>query len=134
MASVAFHFNNQIKAEGRCRLFEGTEGYGNGEQQRDFVYVGDCVAVNLWFLDHPEVSGIFNLGTGRAQAFNDVARAVVAWHGKGELEYIPFPDHLKGRYQSFTQADIGALRAAGYDAPFKTVEEGTRLYLDWLNG
>ena len=133
MASVAFHFNNQIKAEGRCRLFEGTEGYGNGEQQRDFVYVGDCVGVNLWFLDHPEVSGIFNLGTGRAQAFNDVARAVVAWHGKGELEYIPFPDHLKGRYQSFTQADIGALRAVGYDAPFKTVEEGTRLYLDWLN-
>lgn len=133
MASVAFHFNNQIKAEGRCRLFEGTEGYGNGEQQRDFVYVGDCVGVNLWFLDHPEVSGIFNLGTGRAQAFNDVARAVVAWHGKGQLEYIPFPDHLKGRYQSFTQADIGALRAVGYDAPFRTVEEGTRLYLDWLN-
>ena len=133
MASVAFHFNNQIKAEGRCRLFEGTEGYGNGEQRRDFVYVGDCVGVNLWFLDHPGVSGIFNLGTGRAQAFNDVARAVVDWHGEGELEYIPFPDHLKGRYQSFTQADIGALRAAGYDAPFKTVEEGTRLYLDWLN-
>ncbi|MEJ2633315.1 MAG: ADP-glyceromanno-heptose 6-epimerase [Acidihalobacter sp.] len=134
MASVAFHFNNQIKAEGRCRLFEGTDGYANGGQKRDFVYVGDCVAVNLWFLDHPEVSGIFNLGTGRAQEFNDVANAVVAWHGKGELEYIPFPDHLKGRYQSYTQADIGALRAAGYDAPFRTVEEGTRLYLDWLNG
>ena len=134
MASVAFHFNNQIKAEGRCRLFEGTDGYANGGQKRDFVYVGDCVGVNLWFLDHPEVSGIFNLGTGRAQEFNDVANAVVAWHGKGELEYIPFPEHLKGRYQSYTQADIGALRAAGYDAPFKTVEEGTRLYLDWLNG
>ncbi|MEJ2480060.1 MAG: ADP-glyceromanno-heptose 6-epimerase [Acidihalobacter sp.] len=133
MASVAFHFNNQIKAEGRCRLFEGTDGYANGGQKRDFVYVGDCVGVNLWFLDHPEVSGIFNLGTGRAQEFNDVANAVVAWHGKGELEYIPFPEHLKGRYQSYTQADIGALRAAGYDTPFKTVEEGTRLYLDWLN-
>ncbi len=133
MASVAFHFNNQIKAEGVCRLFEGTDGYADGEQQRDFVYVGDCVDVNLWFLDHPEVSGIFNLGTGRAQSFNDVARAVIAWHGRGKIEYIPFPEQLKGRYQSFTQADISALRAAGYAAPFKAVEEGVRLYLDWLN-
>lgn len=134
MASVAFHFNNQIKAEGRCRLFEGSAGYGNGEQQRDFVYAGDCVNVNLWFLDHPEASGIFNLGTGRAQSFNDVARAVIAWHGRGEIEYIPFPDHLRGRYQSYTQADIAALRAVGYETPFRTVEEGVRLYLDWLNG
>ncbi|APZ42755.1 ADP-glyceromanno-heptose 6-epimerase [Acidihalobacter ferrooxydans] len=133
MASVAFHFNNQIKTDGRCRLFEGTDGYANGGQQRDFVYVGDCVAVNLWFLDHPEVSGIFNLGTGRAQTFNDVASAVIDWHGAGEIKYVPFPEHLKGRYQSYTQADISALRAAGYEAPFKTVEEGTRLYLDWLN-
>lgn len=133
MASVAFHFNNQIKAEGVCRLFEGTDGYADGEQQRDFVYVGDCVDVNLWFFDHPEVSGIFNLGTGRAQSFNDVARAVIAWHGRGKIEYIPFPEQLKGRYQSFTQADISALRAAGYAAPFKSVEEGVRLYLDWLN-
>jgi ADP-L-glycero-D-manno-heptose 6-epimerase len=134
MSSVAFHFNNQIKDTGDCRLFEGTEGYANGEQQRDFVYVGDCVAVNLWFMDHPEVSGIYNLGTGRAQAFNDVADAVIDWHGKGSKQYIPFPDHLKGAYQSFTQADLTNLRAAGYDAPFKSVEEGVQLYMDWLNG
>lgn len=133
MASVAFHFNNQIKTDGYCRLFEGTGGFSDGEQQRDFVYVADCVAVNLWFLEHPEVSGIFNLGTGRAQSFNDVAKAVIAWHEAGEIKYVPFPDHLKGRYQSFTEANISALRAAGYDAPFKTVEEGTQLYLDWLN-
>ena len=133
MSSVAFHFNNQVKDSGKCRLFEGTEGYENGAQRRDFVYVGDCVAVNLWFMDHPEVSGIYNLGTGRSQEFNDVANAVIEWHGKGEKEYIPFPDHLKGAYQSFTEADISKLRAAGYDAPFKTVEEGTKAYLDWLN-
>ncbi len=133
MASVAFHFNNQLREQGRLRLFEGSDGYGNGEQRRDFVYVGDVVAVNLWLLAHPEVSGIFNLGTGRSQSFNDVARAVIAWHGRGEIEYIPFPEHLKGRYQSFTEADMSALRAAGYTADFANVEEGVRRYLDWLN-
>ncbi len=133
MSSVAFHVNNQIDENGKAKLFEGCDGYGNGEQRRDFVYVGDTVAVNLWFMEHPEKSGIFNLGTGRSQPFNDVARAVIAWHGKGEIEYIPFPEHLKGRYQSFTEADIGRLRAAGYDAPFKSVEEGVREYMDWLH-
>lgn len=132
MASVAFHCHNQITESGVARLFEGCDGYGDGEQRRDFVYVGDAVAVNLWFMDHPEQSGIFNLGTGRSQPFNDVARAVIAHHGRGELQYIPFPDHLKGAYQSFTEADISALREAGYDAPFKTVEEGVAAYLDWL--
>ena len=134
MASVAFHFNQQLLEGDRVRLFEGTDGYGDGEQRRDFIYVGDAVAVNLWFLDHPEHSGIFNVGTGRSQTFNDVARAVIGWHGRGEIEYIPFPDHLKGAYQSFTEADIGALRAVGYDRPFLGVEEGVSLYLDWLNG
>jgi len=133
MASVAYHFNDQIREQGRVRLFEGCDGYADGEQRRDFVYVGDAVAVNLWFLEHPEVSGIFNLGTGRSQSFNDVARAVIAWHGRGEIEYIPFPEHLRGRYQSFTEADISALREAGYEAPFRTVEEGVREYLDRLN-
>lgn len=133
MSSVAYHVNNQIEEDGIARLFEGCEGYGNGEQRRDFVYVGDTVAVNLWFMDHPDKSGIFNLGTGRSQPFNDVARAVIAWHNKGKLEYIPFPEHLKGRYQSFTEADISALRAAGYDAPFKTVEQGVQEYMDWLH-
>ncbi len=133
MASVAFHFNRQLLEDGRVRLFQGSDGYADGEQRRDFIYVGDAVAVNLWFLDHPEVSGIFNVGTGRSQTFNEVARAVIAWHGRGEIEYIPFPEHLRGRYQSFTEADIGALRAAGYDQPFLTVEQGVSRYLDWLN-
>ncbi len=133
MASVAFHFNNQLLEQGKVRLFEGCDGYGDGEQRRDFVYVDDVVAVNLWLWAHPQVSGIFNLGTGRSQSFNDVARAVIDWHGRGAIEYIPFPEHLKGRYQSFTEADMNALRQAGYTAPFATVEEGVRRYLDWLN-
>jgi len=133
MASVAYHFNQQLKEGDEVRLFEGSDGYGPGEQRRDFVYVEDVVDINLWFWDHPNVSGIFNAGTGRAQTFNDVARAVIAWHGRGQIRYIPFPEHLKGRYQSYTQADLTALRAAGYDRPFKTVEEGVKAYLDWLN-
>ncbi|MFI4937002.1 MAG: ADP-glyceromanno-heptose 6-epimerase [Candidatus Berkiellales bacterium] len=130
MASVAYHLHQQLPKTGIVKLFEGCDGYGNGEQRRDFVYVEDVVNVNLWFLDHQEKSGIYNLGTGRSQSFNDVAKAVIAWHGKGKIEYIPFPDHLKGRYQSFTQADISLLRSAGYDKPFKTVEEGVKDYLD----
>ncbi|NIA04814.1 MAG: ADP-glyceromanno-heptose 6-epimerase [Proteobacteria bacterium] len=133
MSSVAFHVNKQLHDTGVAKLFAGCDGYGHGEQRRDFVYVDDIVAVNLWFMRHPGKSGIFNLGTGRSQPFNDVAKAVLDWHGRGTLEYIPFPDHLQGRYQSFTEADISTLRAAGYDAPFKTVEEGVRLYMDWLH-
>ncbi|MDF2530031.1 MAG: ADP-L-glycero-D-manno-heptose-6-epimerase [Gammaproteobacteria bacterium] len=133
MASVAFHHNNQIQAGGTVKLFDAYDGYAAGEQKRDFVYVEDVANVNLWFMKHPEKSGIFNLGSGRSQAFNDIAKSVIAWHGKGSIEYIPFPDNLKGRYQSFTQADISALRQAGYEAPFKTVEQGVKAYLDWLN-
>lgn len=133
MSSVAFHFNNQIKDQGFCKLFGGSGGYGDGEQRRDFVFVGDVVKVNLWFWANPDKSGIFNLGTGKCQSFNDVADAVIAWHGKGIKEYTPFPEHLKGAYQSFTEADISALRAAGYNAPFASVEEGVKQYLDWLN-
>ena len=132
MASVAYHLNEQLAKGDGVRLFEGCDGYGPGEQQRDFIHVDDVVAVNLWLLDHPQVSGIYNCGTGRAQSFNDVANAVLRFHGRGSIEYIPFPDHLKGRYQSFTQADIGALRAAGYDAPFLSVEQGVERYLQWL--
>lgn len=137
MASVAFHFNNQIKDTGQCKLFAGSDGYGDGEQRRDFVFVNDVVAVNLWFWENPDKSGIFNLGTGRCQSFNDVADAVIDWHqqrgGEASKTYMPFPDHLKGAYQSFTEADISALRAAGYDQPFASVEEGVAAYLDWLN-
>ena len=132
MASVAYHFNTQLKEGDRLRLFEGSDGYGPGEQRRDFIHVDDVVAVNLWLLEHPEVSGLYNCGTGRAQPFNDVARATIAFHGRGHIEYIPFPEHLKGRYQSYTQADMGALRAAGYDRPFLSVEEGVARYMAWL--
>ena len=134
MASTAFHFNNQILESGRARLFEGTDGYENGMQERDFVYVGDCVDVNLWFLERPERSGIFNLGTGRAQPFKAVAEAVIGWHGRGEIDFIPFPEHLKGAYQSYTQADLTQLRAAGCEHEFLSVEQGVRRYLDRLNG
>ena len=133
MASTALHFNNQLLAQGAACLFQGSDGFANGEQQRDFVFVEDCVAVNLWFLDHADRSGIFNVGTGRAQTFNDVARAVIRWHGGGRIEYVPFPEHLKGAYQSFTQADPTALRAAGYTTHFSSVEEGVTRYLEWLN-
>ena len=132
MASVAFHFNNQVRDEGEARLFTGSDGYGDGEQRRDFVYVDDVCNVNLWFLDHPDASGIFNTGTGRAQTFNDVATAVIAWHGKGRIRYVPFPEHLVGAYQSFTEADLGQLRASGCDIEFRTVEDGVRDYLDQL--
>lgn len=132
MASVAYHFHHQILRGENVRLFEGTDGYANGEQLRDFVHVEDTVRVKLWLLDNPQVSGIFNVGTGRAQSFNDVARAVVRHHGRGEIEYIPFPEHLKGRYQSYTQADISRLRQAGYAAGFMPVEEGVPRYLAWL--
>ena len=132
MSSTAFHFHHQINTTGVAKLFAGIDGYENGEQRRDFVYIDDVVDVNLWFLDHPEQSGIFNLGTGSSQSFNEMAKAVIKWHGKGEIEYIPFPDHLKGAYQSFTEADISQLREAGYTGEFKNVEEGVRCYLDWM--
>ena len=147
MASVAFHNFNQYRETGKVKLFGGYDGYADGTQSRDFVSVEDVVKVNLYFLDNPDKSGIFNLGSGRAQPFNDVAVATVnacrRHEGKpalslaelvaqGILEYIDFPDALKGKYQSFTQADIGKLRAAGYSEPMLTVEQGVDRYVDWL--
>ncbi|MGE4542650.1 MAG: ADP-glyceromanno-heptose 6-epimerase [Pedobacter sp.] len=132
MASVAFHLRNQLLKEGKVKLFEGCDGYGDGEQRRDFIYVGDVVDVNLWFLDHPQVSGLYNVGTGRSQTFNDVAHAVLTAHGEGDLHYVPFPEHLKGHYQSFTEADLTRLRGAGFDGQFLTVEEGVARYMAWL--
>ncbi|WP_268270740.1 ADP-glyceromanno-heptose 6-epimerase [Vibrio parahaemolyticus] len=127
MASVAFHLNNQINAGENPKLFEGS-----GHFKRDFVYVGDVCKVNLWFLENG-VSGIFNCGTGRAESFEEVAKAVVKHHNKGEIQTIPFPDHLKGAYQEFTQADLTKLRAAGCDVEFKTVAEGVAEYLTIQN-
>jgi ADP-L-glycero-D-manno-heptose 6-epimerase len=146
MASVAYHHFNQYRADGKVRLFEGSHGYANGEQRRDFVHVDDAARVNLHFLER-SVSGIFNLGTGRAQPFNDVALAVVNAMqaksggsqltlaqaiGRGLIEYIAFPEALKGKYQAYTQADLTALRAAGYQEPFQSVEQGTAGYVNWL--
>jgi len=134
MASTAFHFSNQIRETGTARLFAGTDGYPDGGQQRDFVYVGDCVNVNLWFLDHSNVSGIYNCGTGQAQTFNDIARAVIEWRGAGAIEYIPFPDHLRGAYQSHTKSDLTSLRSVGCSIEFLNVRDGISLYLDWRKG
>lgn len=133
MASVAWHFNRQVLEHGNVRLFRGSDGYADGEQRRDFIYIGDVVAVNLWLLDNPRVSGIFNVGTGRSQTFNEMARAVIAYHRRGQIEYIPFPAELDGRYQSFTQADMTRLRGAGLRHRFKPVEEGVPLYLNALS-
>ncbi|TAL56989.1 ADP-glyceromanno-heptose 6-epimerase [Pandoraea sp.] len=147
MASVAFHNFNQFRSEGKVKLFGEYGGYAAGQQSRDFVSVEDVVKVNLHFFDHPEQSGIYNLGSGRAQPFNDVAMAVVntlrgvqgmpampldALVRDGLIEYIPFPDALRGKYQCFTQADIAQLRAAGYDAPFLSVAQGVERYCHWL--
>ena len=144
MASVAYHFFNQFLEDGRVRLFEGSAGYGPGEQSRDFVSVDDVVSVNLHFLDHPQLCGVFNVGTGRAQSFNDVAAATInairrsrgesalsieALRRSGAIEYIAFPATLVGKYQSYTQADVAALRGGGYDAPFFDVEEGVGRYV-----
>jgi len=133
MASVAWHLHQQLQGGDCVKLFQGSDGYGNGEQRRDFVYIDDVVAVNLWLLDNPDVSGIFNVGTGRSQTFNDVANAVIAHHKRGVIEYIDFPAQLEGSYQSFTQADLSALRAAGYAAEFSTVEQGVAAYLAALD-
>jgi len=134
MASVAWHFNNQLAETGEVRLFEGSGGYEAGEQRRDFVYVDDVCDVNLWFLEHRDASGIFNAGTGRAQTFNEVAQAVIDWHGTGRIRYVPFPEGLRGAYQSYTCADLTALRDAGCDVVFRDVASGVRTYLDAING
>ena len=131
MASVAFHLFNQVMAGENPRLFGAWDGIEAGQQSRDFVHVADVADVNIWAWKSG-VSGIFNCGTGRAEPFLNVANAVIETTGRGTVEYIPFPDHLKGRYQSFTQADISALRGAGYNGNFRTVAEGTGEYVAWL--
>lgn len=132
MASVALHLHEQLLATGRVRLFEGTDGYAHGEQRRDFVHVADVCDVALWFLDHPERSGVFNVGTGASRSFLDVARAVIGFHGRGEVDFVPFPETLRGAYQSFTEADLTRLRAAGYQGSFRPVEVGVPEYLATL--
>jgi ADP-L-glycero-D-manno-heptose 6-epimerase len=147
MASVALHFYEQFRASGCVQLFDGSGGYAAGEQRRDFVLVDDVVRVNLDFLDHPDRSGIFNLGTGRAQSYNDVAMATINACRKAQelapatltelvrtraIEYVQFPPQLVGKYQSFTQADLSRLRGAGYTAAMTSVEEGVAAYVERL--
>jgi ADP-L-glycero-D-manno-heptose 6-epimerase len=147
MASVSYHFLNQYLADGYVRLFEGSGGYGAGEQLRDFVYVDDVVNINLFFLDHPAVSGIFNAGTGHAQTFNDVAVATVnaARRARGsaqltldelrareEIQYVSFPQGLKEKYQSYTQANLSCLQRAGYNAAMSDVSQGVSRYVSWM--
>lgn len=134
MASVVHHFNRQNLKDRQIRLFKGSGGYGNGEQRRDFIHVDDAVNVNLWMMLNTNVSGIFNVGTGTSCSFNDIAHAVINWHGHGEIQYIDFPEKLLGSYQHFTEADISALRKAGYHDDFTSIENGIKTYLDWMNG
>jgi len=140
MVSIALQAFRQFQAEGRVKLFAGSGGFGDGEQQRDFIHVDDAVAVTLWLLESRDVSGIFNCGSGRAQTFNQVAAAVINTVNdsdspaeelaqRGLIEYIPFPTQLAGRYQSHTQADLTRLREAGYGGSFQSVEEGVAGYV-----
>ena len=147
MASVAFHLFNEFRATGAVSLFGAYGGFGAGMQRRDFVHVDDVVAVNLWLLQHPQVSGIFNVGSGRAQCFNEVACAVVnrlrqragegaldlpALVAAGLVRYTPFPQALVGKYQCHTEADLSRLRASGCPTPFLDVATGVAAYVDWL--
>lgn len=147
MASVAFHCFNQYQAHGKVSLFGSYGDYPSGGHLRDFVSVEDVVKVNLFFLDNPQLSGIFNVGSGRAQPFNDVAMAVInhlrEQHDhpplsremallEGILEYSEFPEHLRGKYQCYTCADLSQLRAVGYQEPTLSVEQGVARYCDWL--
>ena len=142
MASVAYHFYDQLQEHQHVRLFEGSGGYADGEQRRDFIWVGDVVDVNLFFLYHADISGVFNVGTGSARSFNDMARAVISSvNGQqqslsdlvksGVIRYIPFPPQLKSKYQSFTQAETVQLREAGYTKAFTSLEEGVGQYVEW---
>ena len=147
MASVAYHFFHQYRTNGKIKIFEGSDGYADGEQRRDFVSIEDVVKVNLHFLDNENVSGIFNLGTGHSQTFNDMAVATLnacraldgqsaltlaQMKAQGLIDYIPFPDALRGKYQSYTEADLTNLRSAGYGDEFMSVEEGVSRYVPWL--
>lgn len=129
MASVIRHFHHQLLENGTVRLFKGSNGYADGEQRRDFVHVDDLCAVIRWFLHHPAISGIFNVGTGISASFNDVARAVIGAHGHGRIEYVPMPDDLRGHYQAHTEANIGRLRNAGYTTEFRPIDLGIADYI-----
>jgi len=132
MASVIHHFTRQLKDTGTIRMFEGSGGYADGEQRRDFVFVKDLARINMFFggllPESPKkpIHAVVNAGTGEARTFKAVAESLMQVHGQGNIEYIPFPGDLKNRYQHYTQADISALRSAGYTAPFTALEDGVK--------
>ena len=131
MASVAFHSFNQFRDHGTVRLFKSDRpDVADGMQLRDFVYVKDAAAVVAWFMEDGRPSGIYNIGTGQARAFKDLATAVMESCGRTpDITWIDMPDDLKGKYQYYTQADMHKLSAAGYSKPFHTLEEGVRDYV-----
>ena len=133
MASIFLQLYNQINETGVCKLFTGTDGYEDGGQRRDFVYVKDVVNVNLWFWENNGPSGIYNCGTCHAHSYNEAAQAVIDAMGKGRIEYRAFPEVLKGKYQSFTESDPSHLLAAGYDEGFHEMKDAVKEYVDFLN-
>src|SRR5208283_228957 len=133
MASMVYQLYRQLKSSGRARLFKGTGGYADGEQRRDFVFVGDVARVNLALADGPVRRGIFNVGTGRARSFNDVANIVIARLGAGAIDYVPVPENVVDKYQSFTQAELSGLRHAGYTENLSSLEDGIAQSIDAWN-
>ena len=132
MASLIYQKYHELQKTGKITLFEGTGGFGNGEQVRDFIYVNDVVNVIFYFWEHPELSGIYNCGTGTGHTFNDFVHGIIEYCGKGTIEYVPFPEILKGKYQSYTQADTTKLMAAGYDRGFTLLHEAVKEYCSIL--
>ena len=133
MASIFYQLYNQIKETNKVRLFKGIDGYGDGEQRRDFVYVKDVVKVNLWFWENHGPSGIYNCGTGHAHTYNEVGQAVIDALGEGHIEYREFPEILRGKYQNFTEADKTNLLNAGYNEGFHEMKEAVKEYCDFLD-
>lgn len=134
MASTMFHFYHQLSAAGGvAKLFGAYDGYGDGQQKRDFIYVKDVVKVNLFFLANGNKSGIFNCGTGQARPFNDVVKTIIAYKKSGRIEYVPFPEDLKGKYQSYTQSDKTRLLQSGYQNGFASLEDAVTDYCRCLD-
>ena len=134
-ASVAWHLFGQLSRGEPARLFQSHHpDYADGGQLRDFIWVGDCVDVMLWLYDNPAVSGLFNVGSGKARSFADLARAFFAAIGIAEnISYVPTPEEIRDKYQYFTEAKMARLRAAGYDRPFTELEDGVARYVtDYL--
>ncbi|MDX2127791.1 MAG: ADP-glyceromanno-heptose 6-epimerase [Chloroherpetonaceae bacterium] len=131
MASVVYKAFNQISEKGFVKLFQShREGFNDGEQLRDFVYVKDCCDVMVWLLQNPEVNGIYNLGTGKARSFKDLVNATFkALQKESNIEYIPMPEHLRGKYQYFTEANMERLKGQGCPVKFLTLEESVADYV-----